>query len=126
MIAPLFLLVLIAVAVAVVRYLMRQPTPHALWRASLTLGAVVGVVRGLGAAAGWYWTEHSQGGWQIAGFALAMLAWPEAALLDMRRVTPARPGFYLLLAVTLVVTTIGAMSVIALLLQLRRAAARAR
>ena len=126
MIAPLFLLLMIAVAVALVRYLMRQPGTHALWRASLTLGAVAGAVRGIGASVGWYWTEHSHGGWQIAGFILAMLAWPEAALVDTRRVTPARAGFYLLIAVTLLITTVTAVSAIALILQLRRTAARAR
>jgi len=80
----------------------------------------VGSGRAALACIGWYGVEHTGGPLQIPAFALAMLAWPEAIVLDARRVTPVTMSFYAILAGLLVTTTLLEVSLIALVVQKAR------
>src|SRR5687768_4470779 len=75
------------------------------WRSVLRIGVPIGILRSALASIGWYVTEHTGGPFQVPGFALAMMAWPEAALLPRTRVHAAPPEFYAYLWVLLIVTT---------------------
>lgn len=120
MVAPLVLLLIMAASLVLYRYLARKHAGHALWRSSLAIGTVMGTSRAMLACAGWYCAEHAAGPLQIPAFALAMLAWPEAIVLDTRRVGPAPLSFYPMLAGVLIVTTILAVSGVALAVQVAR------
>jgi hypothetical protein len=71
-----------------------------LWRASLSIG----IVRGVLASVAWYTIEHTGGPLQIPAYAVAMLAWPEAALLVRPR-GPTPTSFYFALVVLLAATS---------------------
>ena len=95
-------------------YFRSQPDRRSLWRRTVVIGIGVGVSRAGLASLGWYIVEHTGGPLQVPAFALAMLAWPEAAILDERRTKAAPPEFYVSLALLLVVSTLFAVIVVAL------------
>jgi hypothetical protein len=105
MLLPTLPLVFLAAVAALYFHLRRQPTRVRIWRRALAIGLGVGAARAAIASAGWYMVEHTGGPLQVPAFALAMLAWPEAAMLDGRRVTAAPPEFYAVLSVVLVAST---------------------
>jgi len=108
-------LVLFAVAIAVLySHLLRQPDRRSLWRSTLRIGLGVGATRAALASLGWYVVEHTGGTLQIPAFALAMMAWPEAAVLTRRRLTPAPPEFYIYLLFVLVLGTLTLVGLVAL------------
>ena len=96
----------------------REPT---VLRTALYIGCLLGAVRGGLATIGWYVVEHTGGPLQVPGFALAMLAWPEAILISERRTTPTPPGFYAQLALLLFTSTVVLISAIAIIAKRRRA-----
>ena len=97
-------------------YLRGRSGRRALWRSALTIGAAAGVARAGLAAFGWYTVEHTGGPLQIPGYALTMLALPEAAFLPRRRaVLPAPPEFYVALCAAIILGTMIAVGVVALI-----------
>ena len=113
MIVPTALIVL-ALVVAGMYWLMRkQPDRRSLWRTALYVGIGTGLVRASLSSLGWYLVERSGGPLQIPAFALAMMAWPEAAVFAERRLTPAAPVFYVQLSLLLVTSTLAFAMVIA-------------
>jgi len=100
-------IVLAAIALAAFYAHLRRESDHGtLWRSTLRIGLAVGVIRAALASVGWYVVEHTGGPLQIPAFALAMMAWPEAAFfLRERRTTPVPPEFYARLSLLLVATT---------------------
>jgi hypothetical protein len=90
-----------------------------LWPTALFWGSGLGAGRGLLAAAAWYVVEHEGGPLQIPAYAVAMFAWPEAAVLGPARGTAA-PGHYTRLVLLLFGSTVLAVVVVALLVQTRR------
>ena len=113
--------IVLALVVAGMYWLMRrQPDRRSLWRMALYVGAGTGLVRAALSSLGWYTFERTGGPLQIPAFALVMMAWPEAAILVERRVTPAPPTFYVQLSLLLVTTTLVAASVIAFVASKRR------
>jgi hypothetical protein len=103
-------------SVALYRHLARKHDVAALWRSSVMIGCCVGIVRGVLASFGCYTVEHTSGPLQIPAFALAMLAWPEAAMLGRLR-GPTPMSFFPTLAILLMVTTILLVSCVALTAQ---------
>ena len=105
-------------------HLRRQSVRGRLWRSTLLIGLTVGVARAALASVGWYVVERTGGPLQIPAFALAMMAWPEAAFfLRERRTTPVPPEFYLRLSLLLVATTTllaGVLAVVAWIAQRAR------
>ena len=107
-------LILFAVAIAVLySHLRRQPDRRSLWRTTLWIGLGVGATRAALASLGWYVVEHAGGPHQIPGFALAMMAWPEAAVFTRSRLTPAPPEFYVFLSFLLVIGTLTLVGLVA-------------
>jgi hypothetical protein len=107
--------ILFAVAIVILYWhLLRQPDRRSLWRTTLWIGLGVGATRAALASLGWYVVEHTGGPHQIPGFALAMLAWPEAAVFTTRRLTPAPPEFYVWLSFLLVISTLTLVALVAL------------
>ena len=99
------LIVVAAAAALLFLYLARQPNRQSLWRRAIAIGIGLGVVRALLASFGWYVVERTGGPFQVPAFALAMLAFPEAALTAARRTTPQPPEFFLWLSLLVVVST---------------------
>jgi hypothetical protein len=120
MVVPVIVLLFIAATVILYRHLATRHGTGALLRSSLVVGFVIGTIRATLACAGWYVMEHTGGPLQVPAYALAMLAWPEAAVIDVRRVAPASTSFYPLLAGLLIVTSTLGVSAIALLVRARR------
>ena len=120
MILPVLLVAIAVVAAALYVYLRKRPTRRERWRIALAIGVGVGLLRAVLASTGWYVVEHTGGPLQVPAFALAMLAWPEAALMSGRRVAPVTPGFYLALSVLLVTSTVVFVSLVALVAGARR------
>jgi hypothetical protein len=103
----MIILILLAALLAALYSLMRkQPDRRSLWRTALWVGAGTGVARAALASLGWYMIERGGGPLQIPAFTLAMLAWPEGAMLAGRRLMPAPPSFYFQLSVLLVASTL--------------------
>ena len=115
----LILLVLVPAAIAVLfLHLGRAPNSRSLWRRILSIGLGLGIARASLASWGWYTVEHTGGPLQTPAFALAMLAWPEAIALDYYpRLALAPPGFYLLLSVVLVLSTLAVVTVVGMAVQ---------
>ena len=113
MLIPVILLLLAGAAILLFRFLNTRAGPRALWRSSIAIGFSVGMMRGILACIGWYGVEHTGGPLQIPAFALAMLAWPEAIVFGRHR-GPVPLGFYPLLALLLVVTSMLWVSIVAL------------
>ena len=117
--------VLLAIALAAFYAHLRRESVHGgLWRSTLRIGFAVGVIRAALASVGWYVVEHTGGPFQIPAFALAMMAWPEAAFfLRERRTTPVPPEFYIRLSLLLITTTMllaGVLAVVARLAHRKR------
>ena len=99
------LLVFGVVSAGVFRLLRGLSSRPSFWSVAVSIGIGVGLVRASFACLGWYVVEHTGGPAQIPAFAMAMLAWPEAALLPRTgpSQTPART--YVLLFALLVVSS---------------------
>jgi hypothetical protein len=107
--------VVFAGAIAVLYlHLREQRDRRSLWHRTLQIGLGVGAARALLASTGWYVVEHTGGPLQIPAFALAMVAWPEAAFLAGRRLGPTPPECYLSLSLVLVASTVILVGVVAL------------
>lgn len=107
--------VVFAVAIAALYlHLRKQHDRRSLWRRTLLIGFGVGAARAVLASLGWYVVEHTGGPLQIPAFALAMVAWPEAAIFTGRRFTPAPLEFYVSLSLVLVTSTVMFVGVVAL------------
>lgn len=110
------ILILLAALLAALHSLMRkQPDRRSLWRTALYVGAGTGVARAALASLGWYMIERTGGPLQIPAFALAMMAWPEGAMLDERRLTPVPPAFYIQLSVLLIASTVAVSCLVAVI-----------
>jgi hypothetical protein len=120
MIASIALIVFTLVIAGMYWLMRRQPDRRSLWRTALIVGVGTGVLRAALSSWGWYIVEHTGGPLQIPGFAMAMMAWPEAALLAERRVAPAPPAFYFQLSVILVTSTVTFVALIAFIAARRR------
>jgi hypothetical protein len=120
MMLPTLLLVVAAALAVVYGHLRRQPDRRRLWLAAFRLGLGAGVARAVLASVGWYVVEHDGGPMQVPAFALAMAAWPEAALLPGPRVGTTPPGFYARLALLLVASTTVLVGAVALVVDSRR------
>jgi hypothetical protein len=108
-------LILLAAVIAGIYWLMRkQPDRRSLWRTALYVGLGTGLARAVLASLGWYMVERTGGPLQIPAFALAMMAWPEGAMLDERRLSPAPPAFYLQLSILLLASTLAVACLVAL------------
>jgi hypothetical protein len=115
MILPSILVVFAAAIAGLYWHLRKQPDRRSLWRRTLQIGLGVGLARAGLASWGWYTVEHTGGPLQIPAFALAMLAWPEAALfLAERRTTAVPPEFYVQLSVLLIAGTLVLVGAVAL------------
>ena len=86
MLLPSFLFVAGAAVFTLFRLFRARADRRQLWRFAVVVGLAVGLVRAVLACVGWYAVEHTGGSAQVPAFALAMLSWPEAALL------PRAPG----------------------------------
>jgi hypothetical protein len=84
------------------------------WRTALLIGLGLGLTRAILASIGWYTVEHTGGPLQIPGFALSMLAWPEAVILPRRRIAPVPAEFYVLLSLLLVCGSVLLVTMVAL------------
>jgi hypothetical protein len=116
-----FIVVLLwtAMVIALFRYLAAKRGRRALWRSVIALGLTAGLLRGGLASVGWYAVEHTGGPFQVPAFALAMLAWPEAALFGRHRgFTPLT--FYPMLVLALTVSSLAWAASLALLVQITR------
>ena len=120
MIALIALVVVTLVIVGMYKLMRRLPDRRSLWRTALIVGVGTGVLRAVLSSLGWYIVEHTGGPLQIPGFAMAMMAWPEAALLAERRMAPAPPSFYFQLSVVLVTSTVTFVALIAFIAARRR------
>jgi hypothetical protein len=120
MVVLLLVPLLIVAALILYRYLVRKPAIHALWKSSLAIGTIVGTSRAALACVGWYCVEHTGGPLQIPGFALAMLAWPEAIVLNTRRFGPTPFHVYAMLAGMLILSTVLLISGFTLVVQMTR------
>lgn len=105
-------------------HLRKQPDRRRLWRATIRIGVGVGMARGAIASLGWYVVERTGGPLQIPAYALTMTAWPEAAILAERRVTPVPPEFYLSLLLVLVAGTMVFVGLVAMVVEVGRIRAR--
>jgi hypothetical protein len=121
----MIVLLALPVALAVIfvllyRHLEKQPDGRSLRRRTLQLGLGIGAGRAVLASLGWYGVEHTGGPLQIPAFALAMLAWPEAALVSTRRFTASPPEFYVSLSLLLLVSTVTLVSLVASAVRMAR------
>lgn len=109
-------LVFAAATFALYRYFRKKRDVRALWRASITIGLSVGIVRAVLACVGWYVVEHTGGPLQTPAFLLALLSWPEAIVFGSHRgVAPLQ--FYFLLGFLLIATTLVFFCAIAFVVQ---------
>jgi len=99
--------------VTLYRYFVRKRDGRARWHSAAAIGASVGITRAILACTGWYVVEHTGGPLQIPAFALAMLAWPEAIVFGGHR-GPVPLGFYPVLALLLIVTSMSLVTGVAL------------
>src|SRR5687767_3103026 len=106
MILPALVLLFAAVITVFYLRLRKGKSARDRWRTAVSIGLGVGAARALFASLGWYVVEHTGGPLQVPAFALAMLAWPEAAILSRRRVTPVPGEFYVALSFLLVASTV--------------------
>ena len=113
MILPVIVVLFGAAMAGLYWYLLSRPDRPTLVRTALFIGVGIGVIRAAGACAGWYVVEHTGGPLQVPGFALAMLAWPEAAIFRERSTTPATAQFYLQLALLLISSSVAIVAIVA-------------
>ena len=119
MLTAIVVLMWSAAMFALYRHLVTMRDGGTLWRRSVAIGLSVGLLRGGLASAGWYGVEHTGGPLQIPAFALAMLAWPEAALFARHR-GPTQLSVYPLLALALTLSTVLLVAGVALAAQATR------
>ena len=119
MVVPLVIILVGVCVLLLYRHLESRRSARAMWRSTVVIGCGIGVVRGVLACVGWYTVEHTGGPLQIPGYLLAMLAWPEAALLDTQR-GPTPMTFFPALVLLLLVTTMTMAVGIGFVVQLRR------
>src|SRR5574341_1278328 len=119
MAAPLIIFLFAAGIIGLYRHLAAKPSLRALWRSAVIIGFSVGVTRAVLTCVGWYTIERTGGPLQMPAFALAMLAWPEAALFG-RHQGPVPLQFYFQLSLLLIVTSLLLVCGIALVVQLIR------
>jgi hypothetical protein len=118
------ILVLFGAAIAVLyAHLREQTTRQSLWRSTFRIGLAIGVARAALASWGWYIVEHTGGPLQIPAFALAMLAWPEGAILSVTRIGATPPGFYVSLSLVLITSTMIIVGLVAVVADSTRVAA---
>jgi hypothetical protein len=115
MIAIAVLILLGALLAALYSLMRKQPDQRRLWHTALYVGVGTGVARAALASLGWYMVERTSGPLQIPAFALAMMAWPEGAMLDERRLTPVPPAFYIQLSVLLIASTLAISGLVAII-----------
>ena len=108
-------LVIAAATFILVRQLRAWAKDRHLWLFAVMLGLAIGLVRATLACVGWYVVEHSGGPAQVPAFALAMLSWPEAALLPRRAPGPTSASTHASLFLLLVVGSTACVAVIAAL-----------
>jgi hypothetical protein len=115
MVLPVFLLIVVGGVALLYRTVSGRRASGSAWRTALVLGVPLGVVRASLACLGWYVVEHTGGPAQVPAFALAMLAWPEGALLPEPApgMTPVRT--YVLLFLLLVASTTTLVAVLAVI-----------
>jgi hypothetical protein len=123
MVLPTFVVAVVAAVVVLYRHLARRRDENALWPSALAIGIVVGLTRGLLASIGWYVVEHTGGPLQIPAYLLAMFALPEASVFRGRR-GPASTEFLLLLGGVLLVSSVVAVSAVALVVRVTHGARR--
>ena len=123
MVAPALLLLVVLWIAVLYRIFARSPSARVRWRSAIALGLTIGLVRGMLASVGWYVVERTGGPLQIPAYALAMLAWPEAALFGRHR-GPAPPWFFVALGVLLVATSVVMVSAVAFVAHLRSGGSR--
>jgi hypothetical protein len=115
MIAVAVLILLAALVAALYTLMRKQPDRISLWRTALYVGVGTGVARAALASLGWYMIERTGGPLQIPAFAMAMMAWPEGAMLDERRLTPVPPAFYIELSALLIASTLAVSCLVAVI-----------
>ena len=120
MVTAIALLLFIGAALILYRYLATRHAKHKLWQSALAIGTAAGVSRAILACAGWFYAERIDGPLYALAFALAILAWPEGMILDTRRVALAPLSFYPMLACVLILSTVLAVSVVALVVHMTR------
>jgi hypothetical protein len=123
MMLPVLALAAAVAVAALYAYLRRQPDRRTVWRKALLVGCGGGVARAALASLGWYVVEHTGGPLQIPAYALAMLAWPEAALIGGRRVAPAPTDFYLVMSLVLIASTLALAALAAVVVSATRTGA---
>ena|SRR5437879_5612019 len=96
--------VLAALVILLYRYLDTRRSAQSLWRSSVAIGFVVGILRAALACVGWYGVEHTGGPLQVPAFALALLALPEAIVFGRHRGS-VPTSFYASLALLIVVSS---------------------
>jgi hypothetical protein len=119
-ILPTIVVLFVAAIVGLYWFLANRRDQRSVWRTALGLGLTIGILRGLFASIGWYTVEHTGGPLQVPGFALAMLAWPEAAVFRGRRTSPAPLHFYVRLSLLLIMSTTVLFAVVAAVVTRRR------
>jgi hypothetical protein len=95
------------------RWFRRQPRARSAWKTAILLGLGLGLTRATLACFGWYVVEHTGGPAQVPAFALAMLAWPEGALLPSTGPGLTPVSTYVSLFVLLVVSSMVLVAAIA-------------
>ena len=119
MLLLIVVLLWIGMVFALLRYLATKRGRRALWRSAIAIGVTAGLLRGGLASVGWYTVERTGGPFQVPAFALAMLAWPEAALFGRHRgFTPLT--LYPMLVLALTVSSLAWVASLALLVQITR------
>jgi hypothetical protein len=114
MLVPVIVIAFVAAIWAAWVYLGGRVARRGFWRTALLTGLAIGVSRAVLASIGWYTVEHTGGPLQIPGFLLAMMAWPEAALLAGRhRTRSAPPALYAALSALLIGSSVLFVTVIA-------------
>ena len=107
------LLVVAAATFILVRQFRARAEGRHLWRFAVMLGLTIGLVRATLACLGWYVVEHTGGPAQVPAYALAMLSWPEAALLPRRAPGPTSASTYASLFLLLIAGSTACVAVIA-------------
>lgn len=120
MVTVIIALLFVGLALILYRYLVARHSKHSLWQSTLAIGTLAGVSRAILACAGWYYVERISGPLQIPAFALSMLAWPEGMVLETPRVALAPLSFYPKLACVLILSTVLAVSGVALIVHMTR------
>jgi hypothetical protein len=120
MVALIAILIVALVVAGMYGLMRRQSNVRNLWRTALIVGVGTGVLRAALSSLGWFIVERTGGPLQIPGFAMAMMAWPEVALIAERRVGRAPLSFYFEMSLLLVTSTVTFVALIAFIAGRRR------